>query len=56
MAFNFGFASDDIEEDEDDSNEQTVESATLGTKNGNHVDLDLLPPKLHTLEEMVSIF
>jgi hypothetical protein len=52
MPFSFGFSSDDIEEDEKPHQEDTLTATKLDSKDEH--EHELIPPKLHTLEEMVG--
>ena len=55
MAFSFDFASDDIEEDLKENNEEPAVAITEGTQDED-AESDLFPPKLHTLKEMVRTY
>ena len=52
MTFSFGFESDDIEEDAENSEEENVQ-ADIMVVGGEGSQRELLAPSLHTLDEMV---
>ena len=52
--FSFGFSNDDIEDDEDVEEQMDVDTSSVHHLEGKHVQL--APPRLHSLEELVSTF
>lgn len=57
QAFSFGFNNDDMDEDNDDEQHlMDVEEATAGPGMAEQVDVKLVQPKRHTLQELVRLF
>ena len=54
--FRFGFSNDDIEDDNDHDDLMDIEKPLATNGPAEHVELKLVQPKRHTLQELVRIF